>query len=150
MRKEVILAIAIGFSLGLVITFGIWTANKSLKNQGLDRPLPTPTAQTVSSSPPPAGEPSPVSNFPLSVSSPEDEALFNTSKITLTGKTAAAATVAVAFEDSQTIVSADANGDFTAAVNLVGGYNVIRVTAFDTAGNRAEQLLTVTYTTTKI
>ena len=38
MKKEILIAILIGFILGLIITFGIWTANKSLKDNQEEQP----------------------------------------------------------------------------------------------------------------
>ncbi len=143
MKKEVILAIAIGFALGLVITFGIWTANKSLKNLPSSQPTPTPV--TV------AGEPtttaSPNQAISLTLSSPADEALVNASKVTVSGQTTANAVVTILAENGQQIISADASGDFSAEVSLVAGYNVIRVVASDKDGNMVEQSVTITYST---
>jgi len=152
MKKEVFLAVAIGFGLGLVITFGIWTANKSLKDAQLAQPTPTP-APTVA----PQGEvgPTPISqptaqNLQLTVSSPEDEALVTKDTVTITGKTAAEAGVVIVSELGEQIVTADTSGNFTADVELEGGYNNLTITAIDTAGNSATQTLTITYTTAKV
>lgn len=147
MKKEVFLAIAIGFALGLVITFGIWTANKSLKS--LPQPSPTSTDQTLDN-PKATPNPTPVSNFQLTISAPDDEAVLATNKVTVTGKTAEKATVVLVYENASQIISADASGNFTADITLVTGYNVILITAFDKLGNSAQSQLTVTYTTAKI
>ncbi len=145
MKKEVFLAIAIGFALGLVITFGIWTANKSLKNlPKAISPSPTPEA---AASPSTTNTSSPVT---LSLSSPTDEALFTIAKTPVSGKTVANASVVIFSEDNQQIVTADAKGNFTADVALVGGYNTIRVIAYDAMGNSVEQTIIVTFTTAKI
>lgn len=148
MKKEVFLAIAIGFALGLVITFGIWTANKSLKN--LPKPTPSPTVAAQSE-----GNPSPtpsnqVTNNQLTITSPEDESLVSSPKITVKGTTSPSAIVTISWEDDQTIVTADANGAFSTNIELVGGYNTIKVTSFDKIGTPSEQTLTVTYSTAKI
>jgi len=146
MKKEVFLAIAIGFALGLVITFGIWTANKSLKN--LPKAIqPSPTPETASASPTPN---STSSTITLSLTTPADEALFTIAKTPVSGKTVANASVVIFSEDNQQIVTADAKGNFTADVALVGGYNTIRVIAYDAMGNSVEQTIIVTFTTAKI
>jgi len=147
MKKEVILAIAIGFALGLVITFGIWTANKSLKNLP-KASQPTPTSEAVAATP--ASTPSSNQTISLTISSPADESLTNSNKTTVSGTTVANAIVVIFSEDSQQIVSADDKGNFTADMGLVGGYNTIRVAAFDFSGNTTEQSITITYTTAKI
>lgn len=141
MKKEVFLAISIGFALGLIITFGIWTANRSLKNARLAAsPTPSPTAIPLST------PTTPVTTNKLTIISPEDESLVNTPQITLTGKTDANTPVAITYEDiKQQIVTSDTSGNFKAVIDLVSGYNTINVTAL---GNT--QTIIVTYSTAKI
>ena len=144
MKKEVILAIAIGFVLGLIITFGIWTANKSLKQLPKTTPTPSPAeAQALAS-------PTPSSSTTLTLTSPDDELLTNQNSITVSGTTFPNATVTITYELGEQIVTADTSGKFSIDVNLDGGYNTITATAFDAAGNSASQSITVTYTTSKI
>ena len=148
MKKEVFLAIAIGFALGLVITFGIWTANKSLKNLPKSSPAPSIAPQSeVGPTPAPTNQ---VTGNLLTITSPADEALVNTPKITLTGTAVPSSIITVIYEDGQVVTTADASGNFSLDVPLVGGYNIIKVTAFDKSGASSEQTLTVTYTTAKI
>jgi hypothetical protein len=148
MKKEVFLAISIGFILGLIITFGIWTANKSLK-QG-----PGNIAQNISPTPQvtqaPVPTASPANKISLNISAPADETLTNATTITLTGKTVPNASVAVLFESGETILTASNTGDFTFDLPLEGGFNRISVKAFDQNGDSSTQNLTVTYTTQKI
>ncbi len=148
MKKEVVLAIAIGFALGLVITFGIWTANKSLKqaNSSVSESASTSSSLT----PPLSPTPMPASNLSLSISSPDDESLNTTGSITLAGKTSPQASVAIVSDLEEQIVTTDSAGNFTVTLNLEGGYNTITVSAFDAAGNSATQTLYVTYTTAKV
>lgn len=149
MKREVILAIVIGFGLGLVITLGIWVANKSLKNLP-QTAQPTPES-TLTPNASPTTTQSPTGTLSLSISAPEDESLASTNKTTLSGKTAAGAAVTVTYEGGQTILTADAtSGEFTFEAPLIAGYNVITVTALDATGQSATQTLTVTYTTAKI
>jgi len=147
MKKEVALAVSLGFVLGLIITFGVWTANKSLKDLAREKASPTPTpAQTSDLTPAPV----PANGFSLSISSPEDESISAVSSIVLTGVTSPKAVVAVMTETGQQIVVADTDGEFTAKITLEGGYNNISVTAHDTAGNSASKNVLVTFTTSKI
>ncbi|TSC84108.1 MAG: polymorphic outer membrane protein [Microgenomates group bacterium Gr01-1014_16] len=155
MKKEVFLAIAIGFGLGLVITFGIWTANKSLKDAQLAQqttPTATPAPTVVPSES--RDEVGPTPSFPvtvtLTVTSPEDESLVNKDTVTITGKTAPGATVTILSEIGEVIVAPDNSGNFTADIKLEGGYNNITITAFDSTGNSNSQTLTITYTTAKV
>lgn len=153
MKKEVVLAITIGFILGLIITFGIWTAQNSLKQLPAG-PTPTPLLTSVTSdsdtaaSPTPAGSAS--TGMTLSLSSPEDETLSNNNKVTVSGKTSAGAVVALIFETGEKIIQADNTGSFSTEIALEGGYNFISVTAYDAAGNTASDNVVVTYTTVRI
>lgn len=150
MKKEVFLAIAIGFALGLVITFGIWTANKSIASIKTTDVSPTPTEEiTGSTTPQGTDEPEPTSTT-LTISEPEDELLTNKNTIVVAGKAPANATVAIIYEGDEQIVIADASGAYTATVNLIAGYNVITVTSFDATGAEASQSRTVTYSTAAI
>lgn len=144
MKKEVLLAIAVGFGLGLVITFGIWTANKSLKQAKV---TPSPAA-TVGTSVP---TPTPASTSQLTVTSPEDESISNVATITVSGTTSPKAVVSIVFEEDEIIVEADDKGAFSSKVDLIGGYNTIIVTSTDPiTGTETTETRIVTYTTTKI
>lgn len=140
MKKEVILAITIGFVLGLVITFGIWVANRSLKQTSTTAATPTPIV--ISITPAPTNQ---VTNNQLTITSPDDESVVAVDKITVTGKTSPNSTVAILYEDGQTFVTSDAEGKFSVEVPLVGGYNEITATSEDSS-----QTITVTYSTAKI
>lgn len=143
MKKEVILAIAIGFALGLVITFGIWTANKSLKNL----PQPSPTTTSLVPSPTPTSQ---QTTNQLTISAPEDELLTSSDTVTLSGKAPTGSTVIVTYEDGEKVLTTDASGNFTTSIDLISGFNIITVYAYDISGNESSQSLTVTYSTAKI
>lgn len=151
MKKEVFLAITIGFTLGLIITFGIYTANKSLKNLPslTNRTSPTQAPEPTGGTTPTAAAPAPNAIL-LTMSSPVDEALLDKNSVTLSGKTTAGAAVAILSETGETLVAANSAGDFTASVSLEGGYNRITITAYDRDGKSASQNLTVTYSSSKI
>lgn len=151
MKKEVLLAISIGFALGLVITFGIWTANKSLASIKKNTPKPTPTemAQNTPSanvSPTPAA----TASSALTITSPDDEAFSAKNTTTVSGKTTPGSTVVILYEGNDDVVLADTNGNFTDDIDLITGFNTITVSAFDKNGTESTQTLTVTYSTAKI
>ncbi|KKU29032.1 MAG: Polymorphic outer membrane protein [Candidatus Amesbacteria bacterium GW2011_GWA1_47_20] len=142
MKKEVILAISIGFALGLIITFGIWTANQSLKNL----PQPSPKA-SVSPSPTPSNE---VTNNQLTISTPDDEALVSTDTITLSGTATPKATLLIISENGEQTATADTTGNFSLDVDLITGFNTITVYSYSAYGQEASKSLTITYSTAKI
>lgn len=142
MKKEVVLAISIGFALGLIITFGIWTANQSLKNL----PQPSPKA-SVSPSPSPSNQ---VTNNQLTINTPDDEALVSTDTTTLSGTTTANATLLIISESGEQTAVADASGNFSVDVDLITGFNVITVYSYSADGQEFSKSLTITYSTAKI
>ena len=138
MRKEIILAIILGIILGGVIIFGINLANKSattslpnqaLPEQNLDEATPTPTLQIIS---------------------PENNSVSFQDTLTLTGQTLANAWIAIIWEDSETITQSNESGNWQQEISLVGGENIIKITATDGADYQESMNLTIIYTTANI
>ncbi|OGD70718.1 hypothetical protein A3A84_02475 [Candidatus Collierbacteria bacterium RIFCSPLOWO2_01_FULL_50_23] len=142
MRKEVIFAIIVGLVLGLVILYGIQVANKSAKQAALVL-APTPE-ETVTQVP----TPTPVSG--LTIVSPADHSVINTSIVKIIGKTDPNSTVAVYSSEDDALVSADKDGNFSFDLKLTGGENVIKVTALKPDQSIQGTQITVIYTTAKI
>lgn len=140
MRKEVLIAIIIGFGLGLVITFGIWTANKALR-ESVPEVAPTPEVTPI---------PSPTPSFFLILTSPEDNSISAEETIEVSGSTVPGAIVVILYQEGEKILEADEEGEFSTEITLAGGANEIRVSAYDQEGNEAEKLLTVVYSTAEI
>jgi hypothetical protein len=151
MKKEVFLAVLVGFGLGLIITFGIWTANKNLKATPpgeTDKVSPTPATTVLEDS---ASQQASASAIPLIITSPEqDELLVNVSSITLTGTTTPGNTVAITHESGQKILTADSAGSFSLKIDLEGGYNRLTIVSFDAKGNSITKDVLITYSTQKI
>lgn len=142
MRKEVVIAIIVGFTLGLVITFGIYTANKALKKQTQPTASLAPSTQSTS----PLASPT----FTLEITEPENNLVVNKNKITVSGKTAAQTVVAIIAEDFDDLVLSDNDGVFSLAVPLTTGSNEIKITAINKNGTQEEKILSIVYTTAKI
>jgi len=145
MKKEILIAIIIGFVLGLVITFGIWTANKSLK-EGTSTQSSQITENETNITPSPQAE----EKLPLTIISPENNALVNQEKLEIVGKTSPKAMVAIVYEEGEKIIEADEKGDFTMEITLVGGGNEINISAFDSQNNEASKILNIVYSTAEI
>lgn len=143
MRKEVLIAIIIGFSLGLIITFGIWTANKAIKQTASKQ------EKKITQPEQPALTPTPAL-LGLQIFSPEDNSLVNQEKITVSGKASAAGTIAVLYENGEKIIDSDSSGNFSTEIVLISGENEIIVTAYDEAGNEISKSITVIYSTAEI
>lgn len=140
MKKEVLIAIIIGFVLGLIITFGIWTANRALKAPPEEVEEPTPVLS-----------PSPtVSPLFLEITAPEDNSISEEEEVELSGKTVPEAVVVVLYLEGEKIIQADEEGNFSTEITLVGGANDVTVTAYDLEGDEASQTLTIIYSTAEI
>jgi len=147
MKKEVLLAIIIGFALGLVITFGIWKANKALKEVAPKEQLPPSQVEEEEKvlSPTPSS-----SQLSLVIISPEDNSIINKEKINISGKTSSGATVVITYEEGEKIIEADNNGNFNIDITLVGGANEITISTYDEDGNEATKTLNLVYSTAEI
>lgn len=135
MRKEVLLAIFIGLSLGLIITYGVYTARSSRRT-----PAVTPTPSLSAN---PSG--SPFESSELVITNPQDESIQKEAELTVTGTTWANAFVVVVVNDTETVTTADENGDFSVKVKLKSGGNIITVAALNTDGKQIIQERTVTW-----
>jgi len=136
MRKEVIIAIIIGFFLGLVLAFGFWTANQAVKDKKTEQ-----TVKVSNSTP----SPSPVASF--SIDSPENNLVSDKNKIQVSGKTTSMAVIIAYSEDNQSFTTADENGFFSMNVDLVKGSNIYTIKSVDSNDNVKQKELTLVYTT---
>lgn len=149
MRKEVLVAILLGFGIGLVVTFGIFTARNALKTAGGQMSdqagLTTPPASSekLKSSPAPQIE----TKHVATVITPNDGSVETTEKITLSGMTTAGSTVAISGGETDVVVVSDEKGQFSAEITLVGGDNQIKIVSFSPKGEKAETVLAVVYST---
>ena len=143
MKKEVLIAIITGFALGLLITFGVWTANRALKesapqeeNSTEEKETPTPFPQKQELS--------------LTVLSPEDNSISDQEEIEVSGKAISSTIVVILYQDGEKILEADKEGNFKTTITLLGGSNEIKISAYDSEGNEVSKTLTVVYSTAEI
>ncbi len=138
MKKEVFVAIFLGLILGLVVSYGIYTARKSLKdtqNKIEVTPEPTPSSGIHNS---------------LTLLSPEDESIQAVKEVKITGTTDADSLVIIFVNDKEYISNADGSGNFSLQTDLTQGANVIVVRTIDEDGNVAEEERTVIFTTVSL
>lgn len=138
MPREITFAILIGFVLGLLIMFGVYTANRAIKEQGQE--AKTEAAPTATPSPPIK------ENF-LNITEPADEELFSQSKVTISGKTKPQAVVAILTETEELFIEADEEGFFSEEIELEAGATLVKLVSTDSFGSQAEATLTLTYST---
>ncbi len=140
MRKEVLLAIIIGVGLGLVLTFGIWTANRALREKG--------GGGGASPTPDLAVTPTPIQQFNLAILSPEEFDLFDKETILVSGTAAPFANLVILGSGQELATIASETGKWEISVKLVPGENEIKVVVFDANGEqRSEKSVTVVYST---
>lgn len=114
MKKEVLIAILIGFGLGLTITYGIYRFRTAFEDS------PQTIAEIVSST-----TPTPESQSLLALLTPEDGAIQTATDTTVAGSTIPDSFVVLFVNDEDFIQKSDESGNFSFQVNLENGSNVI-------------------------
>jgi hypothetical protein len=124
MKKEIIIAILIGLSLGLFITYGVYQAKTGITNKvGQDQ-------KTLALTPVPDQE----FSGELVLNSPEDEIIQTEATTSVSGTTLANSFVVVFVGNDETITSSDESGNFSVEVDLENGVNIISVIVLDENG----------------
>ena len=140
MKKDVLIAIASGLILGLIITLGIYTANKSLTRRKAQKQAETQVALIPS---PPLSK----TAKKLSITSHEPFDLINQSEITLSGIAWPNAVIALMAESETQITTADNEGIFSFQFDLIKGYNELTIIATDEIGQTETENLVITHST---
>ncbi len=138
MRKEIILAIIIGLVFGLIITFGIYFANRSTsalnnQDQAIITPTPSPTIQD---------------NL-LSLTSLSDGDIFSDSVATISGSIKDGVTLVIISENNELFITPK-NKRFSEEIMLVPGANLIQITALSRDNQRQEVFLNLVYTNAQL
>lgn len=115
MKKEVLIAILIGFGLGLTITYGIYRLRSALKAQ------PQTIAEIVNST----STPTPEAQSMLALLTPEDGTIQTEKTTTIAGSTLPNTLVVLFVNDRDYIQTSDASGNFSFQVDLDDGSNLI-------------------------
>ena len=139
MKKEIVVAILLGLTLGLIVSVGVYRARKSLQSQTTNQPIP-------SSSP----TPDTTGKGPLVIISPEDESIQSTKELKITGTTKPEALIVIMVNDTPFVTTADKSGNFSIQTELKTMANIIVVRAIDEDGNTTEEKRSVIYTTTAL
>lgn len=136
-RKEVLFAILLGILLGAAIAFGIWRANKALS----PKIVKTDSQNEV-------GQPqNDAAKQDLVITSPEDKTIVDQEKIILKGTATPNAIIVIIAGNQEVIIQAKNDSTFEQEITLQGGINKIKVTTYDSEGNKKEQEITVVYST---
>jgi len=139
MRKEFIIAIVSGITIGLVVAFGIWRANCALKSTELTNP------QTETVTVQKEGETK--ENIGLSIISPEENDVISTTPIVISGATKPGGTLVISGEQKDYIIEVPDTGSFEEDVDLVSGVNEIIIAYSENGDSVQTQSIKVIYST---
>lgn len=152
MIKEYLIAIILGSILG----FGITNTYHSLKNNPKTNLI---VNQNNSTTPPPPNN-SPENSEPsdsdqnqgsvLNLTSPSNYDIVNNSKIEIVGSATPQSTIVINTPVNSYLGQTDKNGQFNLKVDLESGFNIIQISAIDSAQNQSDLEIVVTYSTAKI
>jgi len=118
MRKEVLLAIVIGISLGLLITFGVYQSRRSMSDAQKDQ-VQDVLKNPVSDENEDSGQ--------LSITSPENNLITDSQRLIVSGNTHANNFVIIFVNQEENISNADESGNFSKEVRLDEGANVLTI-----------------------
>lgn len=142
MKKEVLIAVVTGLILGLIITMGIFTANRSINQQRVKKQLQQSPAIVL--------PPSENNTKTLNLTSHESFDLLDESDIKLSGVAWTNAVIALITETDTQLIQADEEGIFVFSVRLIKGFNEITLVATDETGFTQSLNLVLTYSTTQL
>jgi hypothetical protein len=125
MRKEVLLAVVIGISLGLLITFGVYQSRRNISDAQKDQ------VQDVLKNPVLDEN---EDNSQLAITSPEDNLITDSQRLIVSGNTNANNFVVVFVNNEEMISSADESGNFSKEVRLDQGANVLTIYSINQDG----------------
>ena len=149
MRKEVLIAIIFGFTLGLLIVGGIWWSGQ-ITQKSSEVSVSENQQEDLVGSEDLVDDKDKESAVFLKIGYPEEGAIIDSDEVKIVGETIPAAVVVLIYPEGETIVVANDEGKFEGTVGLSGGANEIKITAYDHQGNKEEALLTIVYSTAKL
>jgi len=152
MFKEFILAIALGALLGFGLTGGYFAYKKSQSASPKDDNIPTPTlVDTQTTTPAESSTDDTVnSTHHLTIDSPEDEAIFSNSQVTVSGTTTADSYIIITTPTNTYFATASDKGSFSQEIEIDSGANIIQIDAIDPDDNQTSKSILVTYSTAKL
>ncbi|MFH2118548.1 MAG: hypothetical protein ABII10_02335 [Candidatus Paceibacterota bacterium] len=121
MKKETIIAILIGLSLGLFITYGVYQTRTSISRRSND-----PKLTMIEPAEDFAGE--------LVLNSPLDESVQADDSVIVSGTTLPNSFVVIFVGNEETITNSDDSGNFSTETSLEEGSNIITVYVIDEDG----------------
>ena len=134
-NRDLLITIILGFVVGLIFAYGVWTAQQSLKNpQQIISPQPTTipaseSAQLNSDQPPTDTSTNQAGEKIFTISYPYQYLLTDNKKLTVKGRANQQASILLIAESGQQTAVPDQDNDFVLDVNLITGINNLAVFA---------------------
>jgi len=118
MRKEVLLAILVGASLGLLITFAVYQSRRSVSDAQKDQ-VQEVLNHSANDEQEDSGQ--------LAITSPENNLISDSQRLIVSGNTQPNNFVVIFVNNEETITNADESGNFSREVRLDQGANVLAI-----------------------
>ena len=141
-KKEVTVAVVIGLILALVVTGGVLRARHALKN------IKLPTKDSFQLGPKPSPETKSTELF-VELTTP-DNLVTDQPTMTLSGKPLPSTYIAILAEKGEYLIVPSDLGSFSQEISLVKGANTIKLTIYQSNGNKIEKTLNAVYTTAQL
>jgi len=144
MKKDVVVAVLVGFILGAGVAVAFVNLPKLMKKgaqltQDVPKSKITPTISTTITP-----------STTLEVTEPTDESIASKSSVNIIGKTRANNTLVAVSDLDGVIKTASEDGSFSLPFKLTEGGNKIYIASYDKNGVAETKILTVFYTTEEL
>lgn len=150
MRKEFVVAVFLGLTVGLLVVVGMLVARQAFEKHqakpetaGGESPL---ISTSVTSTAPTSPTPTPSKHL-ITIDQPENNSVVSVNELTISGKTTPKSTIAIASEKNEYFTESDEAGLFSQKIELINGVNEIKMSSLSPNEEQAEIALTVVYTT---
>lgn len=141
MRKEIIIATIAGVTIGLLVAFGSWRVNSTLKNKFSEKTDSGSQIRDVSSKP----ENPSSDEFTINLLNIDDYDVVGSDTLKVAGITRPNSIIAISGELNDNIIKPSPNGSFEQEIELNSGINQILFRAYSPEGSYIEKLLTIVY-----
>lgn len=139
MKKDVTVAIIVGFVIGGIAALGIVNVPALLKKNS------TPTAVSQSVTPQPTPQVTPLA-LALEIAQPADQSIASSKNADIRGKTLPESLVVLDTDEDNTSTRAGNDGSFKFQAPLREGSNVLTITTYNDKADSESKTLTVYYT----
>ncbi len=138
MRKEFIIAVISGISLGLIFAFGIWRVNKAFKKDEFTSKITETPIQSENKTD---------EKIELTVIKPEEDDIVSQTPLKISGLTKPNTTLIISAEKNDYILQTSTDGSFEQEIDLIGGVNEIIFAYLDNENLTKTESLRIVYST---